>query len=300
MNRVDQKPALALIVALAGIGALSAMDTVMKGLSKDIGAFATMCWRSVLATLLMGPVYLAMRKARPTRAAIRLHFIRGLLMVPMSFLFFWGLARVPMAQAIALTFVAPLMALFLAALMLHERIGPRTIAGSLLAFAGVVVIVYGQGQASLGDDALLGSIAILASAICYAFNIVVMRSQAQHAAPAEIALFQFLFTGLFFWLAATGVGIPSYPAGHEVSLLLATLLAIAGMLLLAWAYARAGAAYLASSEYSGFLYASLFGWLFFNEQVSLFTLAGAILIVGGCLYAARTVARGEPSVEIAA
>ena len=42
-----------------------------------------------------------------------------------------------------------------------------------------------------------------------------------------------------------------------------------------------------STEYSGFLWASLMGWLVFRERVSLYTLAGAVLIVGGCLIAAR-------------
>ena len=75
----------------------------------------------------------------------------------MALLFFWGLARVPMAQAVALTFIAPLIALFLAALLLKEPIGRRTVGGSLAAFAGVVVIFIGQARADLGREALLGS-----------------------------------------------------------------------------------------------------------------------------------------------
>lgn len=300
MNKVDQKPGLAFAVALVAIGALSTMDAVMKGLTQDIGAYATMCWRSVLATLLMAIPYAATRKAGPSLKALRLHMLRGLLMVPMSFLFFWGLARVPMAQAIALTFIAPLMSLFLAAVFLDEKIGPRTFGGSLLAFFGVAVIVYGQGQADLGPDALKGSIAILGSAVCYAFNIVVMRSQAQNAGPIEIAFFQFLFTGIGFWALSLFAGVPAYPVGQLWMMTAATLLAIAGMLLLAWAYARAGAAYLSSSEYSGFLYAIVLGWLVFGETVSPFTIAGAALIIGGCVIAARTRQIDHPTLETAA
>ena len=75
----------------------------------------------------------------------------------MACLFFWGIGRVPLAQAIALTFIAPLIALLLAAIFLGERIGPRSIGGSAMAFAGVLVIVLGQARAELGDDALLGT-----------------------------------------------------------------------------------------------------------------------------------------------
>ncbi|QIK97049.1 DMT family transporter [Sphingomonas sp. HDW15A] len=297
MNNVRQQPYLAFAAALLAIGALSTMDAVMKGLAQDLGAFATMCWRSVAATLLVAPIYFATRKRWPTARAMKLHLLRGTLMIPMSFLFFWGLALVPMAQAIALTFVAPLIALVLAALFLDEPVGKRMTGGSLLAFAGVVLIFIGQGRADLGDEALWGSIAILGSAICYAVNIVVMRRQAQNARPLEIAFFQFLVGGVGFWLAALAVGIPDYPQGAEGGLLLATLLAIAGMLLLAWAYARAGAAYLSATEYSGFLYAAVLGWLVFAEVPSLFTVAGATLIIAGCLLAAKTRKIEHPTLE---
>jgi S-adenosylmethionine uptake transporter len=297
MNQVDQRPIAAFAVAVLGIGALSSMDAVMKGLSQDIGAFATMCWRSLLATALLVIPYYLTRKSAPQKGAMRLHLFRAALMIPMAFLFFWGLARVPMAQAIALSFIAPLTSLFLAAIFLKERIGPRTLAGSLLALVGVAVIFIGQGEADLGPEALRGSLAILGSAIFYAVNIVVMRSQAQQAGPLEIAFYQYLFGAIGFWLFVPVAGLPAWPAGHESALLLATLLSMAGMVLLAWAYARAGAAYLSNSEYSGFIFAMILGWLVFAEHVTPFTLAGGVLIIAGCLVAARTRKIKHPTLE---
>ena len=291
-------PLIAFAIAVAGVGALSAMDAVMKGLTIAIGAFPTMAWRSLAATLLMAIIYLPLRAHWPSRSTLRIHLLRGAIMVPMGLTFFWGLARVPMAQAIALAFIAPLLSLFLAALLIGERIGRRTALGSLLAFAGIVVIFVGQARADLGHDALMGSAAILVSATLYAFNIVLMRQQALAARPLEIAFFQFLITGIGFWLMAPLAGLPPVPAEQLVPLLVATLLAIAGMILLAIAYARAGAAYLSSSEYSGFIWAALFGWLVFDESVSIFTAAGAVLIVGGCWIAARTVE--HPALEVSA
>ena len=282
-------PLIAFAVAVAGVGALSAMDAVMKGLTLEMGAFATMAWRALLATALMAMVYLPLRAHWPSRATLRIHLLRGAIMVPMGLTFFWGLARVPMAQAIALAFIAPLLSLFLAALLIGEKVGGRTAAGSLLAFAGIVVIFIGQARADLGHDALMGSASILVSAALYAFNIVLMRQQALAAKPLEIAFFQFLITGIGYWLMTPFIGLSPVPAGQWVPLFIATILAIAGMILLAVAYARAGAAYLSSSEYSGFIWAAFFGWLVFDEAVSVFTAAGAVLIVGGCWIAARTV-----------
>jgi S-adenosylmethionine uptake transporter len=300
VERPADLPLAAFAVAVIGVGALSAMDAAMKSLSLAHGAFSALTWRSLAAALLVAIPYSALRKAWPSRTAMRLHVMRGVIMVPMSFLFFWGLARVPIAQAIALAFVAPLLALGLAALILHEPIGRRMLGGSALAFAGVLLIFAGQAQADLGRDALLGSLAILGSAAIYAFNIILMRQQALQARPLEIAFFQFSIGAAGFWLVALLAGVPAFPTGEEGSLAWATGLSIAGMLLLAWAYARAGAAYLATTEYTGFLWAMLFGWIFFAERVSPFTLAGAALIVGGCILAARKPEDASPAMETAA
>lgn len=219
----------------------------------------------------------------------------------MAVLFFWGLARVPIAQAIALAFIAPLIALYLAAVVLKEEVGPRIIGASLIAFAGVIVIFIGQARADLGREAMVGSLAILASAICYAVNIILMRRQALVANPVEVGLFQSLIMSAVLVLSLPFMGWPPAPPADQVPMiLLAALLATSSLLLLSWAYARAEASYLATTEYTSFLWAALFGWIFFREPVSLYTLAGAALIVAGCILAARRPSEAGPSLEAAA
>src|SRR5919106_2800666 len=168
-------PVPAYVVGVLGIALFSIMDMVMKGLTLEIGTYPTLLWRSLIGIALAAIPYFATRNPWPRGTALRLHLLRGVMMVPMAILFFWGLARVPMAQAVALTFIAPLIALVLAALILKEPIGKRTGRGSLAAFAGVIVIFIGQAQADLGPAALVGSFAILGSAVIYALNIIVMR-----------------------------------------------------------------------------------------------------------------------------
>ena len=90
------------------------------------------------------------------------------------------------------------------------------------------------------------------------------------------------------------------PTGHWGELFLAAGLAIGSLMLLGWGYARAGAAYLSTTEYTAFLWAMLLGWLRFGEHVSLFTLLGAALIVAGCLVAARTRKVEHPALEATA
>jgi S-adenosylmethionine uptake transporter len=187
--------------------------------------------------------------------------------------------------------------MMLAAVFLHERIGSRSIAGSLAAFLGVIVIVVGQARTNVAGDVLLGIAAIIGSALCYAVNIVLMRRQAMIAEPLEINFFQSLVVMACWALAMPMVGVPDWPGEQAIWVGVACLLSTCGTLLFAWGYARGPASYLAATEYSGFLWASVLGWLVFRERVSLYTLAGAVLIVGGCLVAARGKVTEPPEMD---
>lgn len=300
MNRVEQHPVQAFSAALSAVAVLSMMDAVMKHLVLVIGIVAVSVWRSAANLILSAFLYLPRRKAWPSRKTVRLHMLRSAVVTVMAALFFWGIGRVPLAQAIALTFIAPLIAMFLAALSLGERIQSSSIAGSVGAFAGVVVIVIGQARANVASDVLLGIAAIIGSALCYALNIVLMRHQALAARPLEINFFQSM-TVMALWLFAVPfVGQPAWPGLQWTWIVVASVMSTMGTLLFAWGYARGPASYLAVTEYSGFLWASVLGWLVFHERLSLYTLAGAVLIVGGCLIAARGRVTEPPEIDVAA
>jgi S-adenosylmethionine uptake transporter len=295
-----KSPAVPFAVATLGIALFSAMDALMKGLALAMGTYNALLWRTLAGAGIAGAVFLLMRSPWPERRAMRFHLIRGSMSSVMALLFFWGLARVPMAQAIALAFVAPLIALYLAAILLKERIERRAILASLLGFAGVVVILAGQAEAKLGREALLGSLAVLASAGFYAYNIILMRQQALVARPLEISFFTSLIMVSCFLLAAPFLAEPP-PAEQLPAILFAALLAFGSLLLLSWAYARAQAQHLAPVEYTGFIWASILGFLIFAEPVRPFTLAGAAMIVFACLIATRGAADAPmPQVEAGA
>lgn len=299
MFAARHSPVIAFTVGVVGIALFSAMDAVMKGLVLAIGTYATMLWRNLAGIGLSGALYLPGRKGWPDRSTMKIHVARGVLSTFMGFLFFWGIGRVPLAQAIALAFIAPLIAIYLASVLLKETVGAKTIGASLVAFAGVLVIFVGQAQADLGREALIGSLAILVSAVLYALNIIIMRQQALVARPLEIAFFQSVIVTATLALALPLVGTSFPPLDQWPWLLLACFLAVTSMLLLSWAYARAEASYLAATEYTAFLWAALFGWLVFSEPLSSFTLAGAAMIVVGCILAARKPSEASPTLEAA-
>ena len=300
MSRVAQHPLQGFLAALGAVAVLSIMDAVMKHLVLAIGIFAVSVWRSAANLAVSTLLYLPRRKRWPSSALLRIHVSRGIVVTVMAFLFFWGIGRIPLAQAIALTFIGPLIALLLASIFLDERIGRRSILGSVLAFCGVIVIVLGQAQMQLGPEILLGTLAILGSAVCYAVNIVMMRHQALAAEPLEINFFQCVTVMALWMLVLPLGGLPAWPGGQWLWIAVACLLSTSGTLLFAWGYARGPASYLAATEYSGFLWASALGWLIFRESVSLYTLAGAVLIVAGCLIAARGKVPEPPEIDVAA
>jgi S-adenosylmethionine uptake transporter len=147
---------------------------------------------------------------------------------------------------------------------------------------------------------LLGIAAILGSAVCYSVNILMMRWQALAAKPLEINFFQALVVLLIWIVALPVVGIPAWPHGQVGWIVLAAIMSTSGGLLFAWAYARGEASYLAVTEYSAFLWASALGWIVFRERVSTYTLAGALLIIAGCLIAARRKVAVPPEIDVAA
>ena len=278
---------LALLAACAGIALYSIMDAVMKHISLVSGAYVALFWRLSAGATIMTPLFAFTRPRMPSARVLRIHAIRSFVIAVMAIAFFWGIVRVPLAEAIALTFIAPLIALALAAIFLKEKIGARSLLGSLLGLAGVAIILAGQLGAPHRPDSALGMIAVLVSAVFYAVNLVIARHQAQHAKPIEIAFFQnWMILGLFALPAPWLLTVPA--PGQWPLVVLAAGLAIVSLLLLSWAYARAEAQILLTVEYTAFVWAAIMGWLFFREPLTVITIAGTLLIVAGCWMAARS------------
>jgi S-adenosylmethionine uptake transporter len=291
MERPMPRPSdrlLPFLAALLGVGFLSLMDAFMKDAALMIGAYTATVLRAMIGAALIAPLWLSRGPAMPTWAVWKLHLERGVVSAFMALTFFFALTKLPLAEAIALTFIAPLIALYLARVLLGETISRAAIAASLLGFAGTLVIVGGRvgEEGGLDDGAMLGIASLFVSALLYAYNFIVIRRQAQVAGPMEIATFHSGIGGLvlltlapFLWEAPAGEAL--------VPLVAAGALTVGGSLAIAWAYARAEANVLVPTEYSGFVWAAAFGWLFFREPVTLPTLAGTALIVTGCWLATR-------------
>ena len=275
------------VAVLIGIASFSVMDGLMKGASLAVGAYNAMLWRSLLSAVVMFPIWKLSGGIWPRGTTLRLHAVRGLNSAAMATSFFWGIKYLPLAEGMAISFIAPLIALYLAAVMLGEKISGKAIFASLLGLAGVVVIVSARlGQGGYSSDAAWGIAAILGSALLYAWNLILQRQQAQLADPKEVATFQAVFTSLFLGLLAPWLALfPVLSAWTNIAG--SAVLATFSLMLISWGYAREETQVLLPLEYTAFIWAALIGWLMFDEGLTLPTVAGALLIMIGCWIASR-------------
>lgn len=286
MNQYARAPAIPFGVATLGIATFASMDVVMKILSTEMGPYNAMLWRTLISVSIAAALFAWKVDRWPIRPTVRVHIWRGVVTSLMAFLFFWGLVYVPLAEAIGLSFIAPLFALYLATVLLHERIGNQALFASVIGLVGALVIVGGKLSGDYSEDVVKGMAAILLSALLYAYNLILQRQQALLAKPIEIALFQNGTVVAVYLLFAPFWAVT--PQWSEVpDLTAASVLGVIASLLISWAYARAEARILIPVEYTAFIWAALFGWVVFADEVTLSTLAGTALIVAGCLVAAR-------------
>lgn len=276
-----------ILMAALAVASLSLMDAFMKSAALALGAFSAAWLRSLIATGIAVPLWLAHGGKWPRREVFRLHLQRGVVSTFMALTFFYALTKLSVAEAIAISFIAPLIALYLARILLGETIRREAIVASILGFVGTLVIVGGKiGELDFDRDTAWGLAAILVSALLYAYNFILIRRQSQMAGPAEIASFH---SGVSVVLL--GGGVPFLfvmpDAGATTDLVAAAILTVFGAMAFAWAYARAEAQVLVPLEYSAFLWASLFGWLFFSETLTPPTLVGTAIIIGSCWFATR-------------
>jgi S-adenosylmethionine uptake transporter len=285
--------AIPIAVAALGIALFAGMDTAMKGMAIAMGAYAAMLWRQLIGASLAAVPYLLTRERWPGRAAMRFHLVRGAVGALMATTWFYGLARLPMAEAVALSFIAPLIALFLAVVLLGETVGRSSIFASLFGVAGVAILLGARLMTGDGERHLDGIVAIFLSALLYAWNLILMRQQALVASALEVAFFQNAVSGLWLWLALPGVllvnpALFAIPVGTQWLLLgLGAVLTVASLFLLSWAYARAEAQILVPVEYSAFVWLTILGAIFYEEALTVTTVLGTVLIVAGSIIAAR-------------
>jgi S-adenosylmethionine uptake transporter len=276
----------ALVRAAAAIAVLSAMDAVIKAMAAKYPVFQVTFLRFSFGLVFATAALALVRPGRPSREAVIANAGRAALAVVTATTFFFALGELPLAEALALTFLSPMFVALFGALLLGERPGRRILAALAAGFVGVLVVVSDQFGAGTQARSLMGVAAALVSAVCYAFGLVLLRARAQRDPMVYIVFFQNLGPALILSPFAYAVWVAPTAADLGAFVLIAAL-GVGGHFIMTSAFARAEAARLAALEYTALIWAALFGYVGFGEVPTPATLLGAVLIVAGAIAASR-------------
>lgn len=271
--------------AIIGIALLTAMDAVIKAQMQQHPFLLALFMRFAAGGLCALIVLAVVRPKRPTRDSIIGNLVRVPIVVLTAGSFFYSISQLPLAEALTLSFLAPVFVALLGALMLKETLDRRIFEALGFGLAGMLVMVWPRLQGGV-TGAELGVAAALFSAVSYAFNLILLRRIAVKEHPAVIVVFQNCGPALLLAIPAWFVMMPMTGA-DLLGYLCAGLLGVSGHMTLTSAFARAPASRLAPIEYTALVWASLLGFAFFNEVPLWTTYAGALLIVAGAFVISR-------------
>lgn len=282
---------LALLQCIAGIGALTAMDALVKWLAQVNPVELITLGRHASGTLIALAVWQAQRRPAINRAALPLHFARGAIITVSGLSFFYAIDKLPLAEALTIAFVAPLLIPPLARLFLAERMRPMAVLASIVGFAGVLVSVQGAPDASA--ERTLAIAAALLAAVTYAGSAIILRALAGREGATVITL----LGGIVPLTLLSPVALFHAPPS-PISLLGFVGLGILGnigMQLLARAYASLESQISAVMEFTALPWAALLGFFIFGDGVRLQTLFGAAIILAAVLLASKPEAKVRPA-----
>ncbi len=268
----------AILLMILAILCFTLMDACAKALAPRIGILPTL-WARYTGQMALVLVLVAPRLHRVARTGHPwLQFLRSVLLMCATAFFFTGISLIPLSDAAALMAMNPVLITLGAALFLGEALGPRRIAGIVLALIGALIVIR-PGSAVFAPAALLP----LAAAVCYSSYSLLTRK----LGPDEDVWTSLFYTGLvgtvllslavpFAWQSpdATGWGLIG----------LITVLGTFGQLALIRAFSQGEAAMLAPYSYTGLIFAACWGALFFAEWPDRWTVVGALVIAGAGLY----------------
>lgn len=278
----------AVALAAAAEGLLTFMDMLVKSMTERYPTFEITFLRFAFGSMWALAVVAWLRPAWPSRDAVLFNGTRSILVVITATSFFFALSKLPLADAVALSFLSPLFMALFGALWLGETIDRRIGLALASGFAGMALIAAGKvGGGTYTNEAWLGVAACLVSTLAYAMAIVILRARAQRDEIPIILLFQSIGPALMLALPAAWVWVT--PTWQDLAVFaLVGAIGTTGHFMLARAFARVEAARLAPIHYTCLVWGVAFGYIAFGDVPGLATLAGAALIVAGTLAAQRS------------
>ncbi|MEC9345336.1 MAG: DMT family transporter [Pseudomonadota bacterium] len=187
--------ALWMLVSAAGFACIM---VITRHLSATLDPFVLTFWRSFFSILMFAPWIIRSGLGALKTRRLPLFFLRSAIMVGSSLMLLWAAVLMPIGEATAITFTAPLFTTLLAAIVLREKVGPRRIAALAVGFTGVLVMLR-PGVESVQPGALLA----IGASFLWAFVIIIGKQLSTTERPELVILM----------LAIINIPVSAIPAG---------------------------------------------------------------------------------------
>jgi drug/metabolite transporter (DMT)-like permease len=274
------RPLVGVGLMLAAMAILPVIDVFAKKLGQAGMPILVVVWaRALFGGLMTLPFALQAQGARAFRPAQPLRQLaRALLLFGATFLFFQALKYLPIADALAIFFVNPLVSVILSAMLLREKVGPRRWAAVAVGFIGTLIIIrpglveVNPGSLyALGAGVALGSYFVMTRAMAGVADAMVLNFQTSAIGAALMTL-----ALPFLWVAPSPV--------QWVMLASLGVIATLGHVLITKAYEHAEASLLAPLAFTEIIMAILLGWWFFGDLPDRWTVLGVAILIASAVY----------------
>lgn len=266
---------------------------LVRHLGTDMSPIQAAFIRYGFGFVLMIPVFMRLETLRPSNGILGLYISRGLLHGIGVSLWFFAMARIPIAEVTALGFTTPIFTTIGAALFLNERLRIRRIGAVLVAFGGVLFILRPGFEA-----VSIGAIAQVAAAPVFAGSFLIAKKlTATESSTAIVAFLSIIVTLVLLPLALLVWRTPTLT--ELVVLFFVAVLATSGHVTLTKAFQCAEITVTQPAQFLQLVWATLLGLLVFGEQPVLWTWIGGAIIVASATYIAHreTRQRKSPALE---
>jgi len=300
------QPGRAVLYMLSQAFLLTAMDGLVKWLATDHGGTTVYTVGQIAFTRYSLGLLMMLGVAAGTGEGLRGlrtrrlggHLIRSCCNLFTMLCFYLALKLIPLPNAICIGLASPIFVTILSIPMLKEHVGVRRWSAVAVGFIGIILIarptaegINLQSLLALFTDpaaagAQWGSILALLSAAAWAATQVSSR-QLSTSEPSHRILFYYSLVVV----VVLGVAMPFYwitPTWHDAALFLAIgIMGTAGQFCLNQAFRYGEASLVAPLDYTGLLWATAIGWMFWGDVLTLPMIIGGLIVVGSCIYINR-------------
>ncbi|MSP89897.1 MAG: DMT family transporter [Alphaproteobacteria bacterium] len=260
---------------------MSGMNVIVRIVAETLHPFEAVFFRNLFALAFMVPWVVRGGYAELRTGSIRLYFTRAAIGLVSMLAWFYAITVMPLADAVAFSFTAPLFGTILAATVLHEVVRIRRWAATLVGFLGVVIIVRpGIDTIDLGTGAALLSAATTAISV-----IIVKRLTRTESATVIVAWLTLMLTPMSLLPALTVWVWPDWAALAWLALL--GFCGVCGHWCMARAFAAADASLVMVFDYARLPLVAALAYFVFAERTDMWTWIGAAVIAVASIYTAR-------------